>query len=254
MSHEANASPGERYSFQPHPHQDQDNNSESSGDQCQRQAKKESSDEDMINPKKKRLASGGGQGPTDRRTATGYMPIEDYGLIGNLRTSAMVATDGGLDYMCWPNFDSPSVFCRILDKDKGGHFIINPKHDDLCTTKQHYLPASNVLQTRYLKEEGVMNVVDFLPRPNNKSMDAEYHAKVIASKHTGDVPERSDLKQWLVRRVECMRGEVDVNVEVCPAFSKSNEKHQCDQCSRTYRLRTGQAYDGDSQSWRGRRT
>jgi len=99
----------------------------------------------------------------------------------------MVASDGGLDYMCWPNFDSPSVFCRILDKDKGGHFLINPKNDDLCTTKQHYLPASNVLQTRYLKEEGVMNVVDFLPRPDNKGMDAQYHAQVLASKHTGDV-------------------------------------------------------------------
>jgi hypothetical protein len=234
MSHDDNASQGERLlrdvtnSFQLRPRQDPDNSSESPKEHSQPQDKKESSDEDMINPKKKRLASGGGQGPTDRRTATGYMPIEDYGLIGNLRTCAMVATDGGLDYMCWPNFDSPSVFCRILDKDKGGHFTINPKHDDLCTTKQHYLPASNVLQTRYLKEEGVMNVVDFLPRPNNKTMDAEYHAKVIASKHTGDVPERPDLKQWLVRRVECMRGEVDVSVEVCPAFSKSCEKYQSD--------------------------
>ena len=181
---------------------------------------KANSEEDMMDPRKKRLASVGGQGPTDRRTATGYMPIEDYGLIGNLRTCAMVATDGGLDYMCWPNFDSPSIFCRILDKDKGGHFTISPKDDDLCTTKQQYLPGCNVLQTRYLKEEGVMNVVDFLPRPNNKTMDADYHARVMRSKHTGDVTERSDLKKWLVRRVECMRGEVDVNVEVCPAFSK----------------------------------
>jgi GH15 family glucan-1,4-alpha-glucosidase len=59
-----------------------------------------------------------------------------------------------------PNFDSPSVFCRILDKDKGGHFTITPSGSDLCTTKQHYLPASNILQTRYLKEDGVMNVID----------------------------------------------------------------------------------------------
>lgn len=76
--------------------------------------------EDVINPKEKRLASAGRQGPTARRTATGYMPvcdqslvdmnrdptnrtkqIEDYGLIGNLRTCAMIASDGGLDYMCW---------------------------------------------------------------------------------------------------------------------------------------------------------
>lgn len=252
MLHDDSASPGERQlrdvnnSSQHRSRQDLDNSSESSGKYGRQQTKEESGDEDMIHPKKKRLASEGGQGPTDRRTATGYMPIEDYGLIGNLRTCAMVATDGGLDYMCWPNFDSPSVFCRILDKDKGGHFTISPKQDDLCTTKQHYLPASNVLQTRYLKEEGVMNVVDFLPRPNNKTMDAEYHARVIASKHTGDVPERPDLKQWLVRRVECMRGEVDVNVEVCPAFSESNETDHFHQRSQVNRLRAGQAYDGDS--------
>ncbi len=91
--------------------------------------------------------------------------------------------------------------------------------------KQHYLPASNVLQTRYLKDEGVMNVVDFFPRPNNKTADNEYHANVTASDHTGNVPERSDLKKWLVRRVECMRGSVDVNVEVFPAFNYAQDKH-----------------------------
>lgn len=243
VSHGHDTSAGERLfkdvtnSFKLRPGQDPAYGSELYREHNEREQTKESKEEDMINPKKKRLASGG-QGPADRRTATGYMPIEDYGLIGNLRTCAMVASDGGLDYMCWPNFDSPSVFCRILDKDKGGHFTINPKHEDLCTTKQHYLPASNVLQTRYLKEEGVMNVVDFLPRPNNKGMDAQYHAQVLASKHTGDVAERTDLRKWLVRRVECMRGEVDVNVEVCPAFSKCFRVYSRHSHSLPYRLCT----------------
>ncbi|KAH4177398.1 hypothetical protein HBH43_051650 [Parastagonospora nodorum] len=160
-----------------------------------------------------------------RRAANGYMPIEDYGLIGNMRTCAMVATDGGLDYMCWPHFDSPSVFCRILDKDKGGHFSISPTTHDLSTTKQHYLPASNILQTRYLKEDGVLNLIDFFPRPDNKALDAEYHARVVASDHTGNVSDRPDLKKWLVRRVECMRGHMDVNVEVFPAFNYAQDKH-----------------------------
>lgn len=114
----------------------------------------------------------------------------------------------------------------MLDKDKGGHFTINPGQDQLCTTKQHYLPSSNILQTRYLHEDGVMNVVDFFPRPNNKANDAEFHAKVLRGKQRGEVlnpsDERSDLKKWLVRRVECMRDQVDVNVEVFPAFSKCN--------------------------------
>jgi GH15 family glucan-1,4-alpha-glucosidase len=62
--------------------------------------------------------------------------------------------------ICRPHFDSPSVFCRILDQEKGGHFTVSPTSDDLCTTKQQYLPASNILQTRYLKEDGVMNLLD----------------------------------------------------------------------------------------------
>ncbi len=123
-----------------------------------------------------------------------------------------------------PDFDSPSVFARMLDRDKGGHFTISPSEDRLCTTKQQYLPSSNILQTRYLHEDGVLNVLDFFPRPNNEAMDADFHAKVLKGKQKGEVvndrEERSDLKKWLVRRVECMRGEVDVNVEVFPAFSE----------------------------------
>jgi GH15 family glucan-1,4-alpha-glucosidase len=195
-----------------------------SGTEIYRQHSNKEEKEKMQNPKVKRYGSGAATS-SSRRTANGYMPIEDYGLIGNMRTTAMVALDGGLDYMCWPYFDSPSVFCRILDKEKGGHFTIGPTSEDLCTTKQQYLPASNILQTRYLKEEGVMNVVDFFPRPNNRNLDDEYHAHVVKSEHTGKVPERPDLKKWLVRRVECMRGSVDVSVEVMPAFNYAQDKH-----------------------------
>lgn len=198
-----------------------------SGTELYRQHSDNSKKKEMQDPAIKRPEAGA-QVSSSRRNANGYMPIEDYGLIGNMRTCAMVATDGGIDYMCWPYFDSPSVFCRILDKRKGGHFTISPTSDDLCTTKQHYLPASNILQTRYLKDEGVMNVVDFFPRPNNKTLDNEYHANVTASEHTGNVPERPDLKKWLVRRVECMRGSIDVIVEVFPAFNYAQDKHTTD--------------------------
>lgn len=111
----------------------------------------------------------------------------------------------------------------MLDKDKGGHFSISPRPGHLCTTKQQYLPSSNILQTRHLHEDGVMNVIDFFPRPNSKANDAAYHEKVVHGKQKGEVcntgDERSDLKKWLVRRVECMRGEVDVEIELFPAFS-----------------------------------
>ncbi|KAF1979500.1 glycosyl hydrolase [Bimuria novae-zelandiae CBS 107.79] len=140
-----------------------------------------------------------------QRTQSGKWPVEDYGLIGNMRTCALVATDG-------------------VNKDKGGHFSIGPAAGQLCTTKQHYLPTSNLLETRHLNEDGVMNVVNFFPRPNNKVNDAAYHGKVVHGKQRGEMcntsDERPDLKKWLVRRVECMRGEADVELELFPAFNK----------------------------------
>ncbi|KAF1963500.1 Six-hairpin glycosidase [Byssothecium circinans] len=164
-----------------------------------------------------------------RRSTTGYLPVEDYGLIGNMRTCALVGTDGGIDFMCWPHFDSPSVFARMLDKDKGGHFTISPAQSQLCTTKQQYLPSSNILQTRYLHEDGVMNLVDFFPRPNNSVLDAEFHARVLKSRHDGKglggEGERPDMRKWLVRRVECLRGEIDVDVELFPGFNYAQDKH-----------------------------
>ncbi|KAL0960423.1 hypothetical protein HGRIS_005466 [Hohenbuehelia grisea] len=75
-----------------------------------------------------------------------YVAIADHGLIGNLRTAALVSIDGSVESYCVPNFDSPSIFARILDKDKGGHFSITPTIS--FTTKQNYLPSSNVLQTK----------------------------------------------------------------------------------------------------------
>lgn len=112
----------------------------------------------------------------------------------------------------------------MLDKDKGGHFSIGPAAGQLCTTKQQYLPASNILQTRHLHEDGVMNVIDFFPRPNSTTADAAYHEKVVHGKQRGEIckdhDERPDLKRWLVRRVESLRGEVDVEVELFPAFSE----------------------------------
>ncbi|KAK4155511.1 Six-hairpin glycosidase-like protein [Chaetomidium leptoderma] len=157
-----------------------------------------------------------------RRSGAGYLPIENYGLIGNMRTCALVGMDGSVDFMCWPEFDSPSVFCRLLDKDKGGYFSIHPAAHLSCTTKQQYLPSSNILQTRYIHEDGVVDVVDFFPRPKS--------AKVIfkgpkqgAYREMTSVQE--ELKQWLVRRVECIRGRLQLDVEIFPAFDYATEPH-----------------------------
>lgn len=134
-----------------------------------------------------------------------YIAISDHALIGNLRTAALVSTDGSIESYCVPNFDSPSVFARILDKKKGGHFSISPKGP--FTTKQNYLPSSNVVQTKFLNEEGVIGVTDFLPR------------NPAAAAH-------KPLLHWLIRRVEVVRGHQSLRVECAPAFNYALAEHR----------------------------
>jgi len=144
--------------------------------------------------------------PKDERD---YIPLADHGLIGNLRTAALVSLDGSIESYCVPHFDSPSVFARILDKDKGGHFSISPLLP--FTTKQNYLPSSNVLQTKYMNDKGVVSVTDFLPRPRrDKSPNASTPKPLLP---------------WLVRRIECIRGTLPMHVQCAPAFNYARSTH-----------------------------
>ncbi|KIM83492.1 glycoside hydrolase family 15 protein [Piloderma croceum F 1598] len=138
--------------------------------------------------------------PTDR----GYVPISDHALIGNLRTAALVSLDGSIESYCVPNFDSPSVFARILDKDKGGHFSITPRAP--FTTKQNYFPSSNVLQTKFLNDKGVVNITDYLPRKPSSETNVPFLF-------------------WLIRRVEVVRGSFPLRMECAPAFDYARAKH-----------------------------
>lgn len=143
-------------------------------------------------------------------------------MIGNMHTCALVGMDGSVDFMCWPDFDSPSVFCRLLDKDKGGFFSISPPQDVNCTTKQQYLPSSCILQTRYIHEDGVVDLVDFFPRPKSAQVMTKGY-KQTAFREATKVQE--ELKKWLVRRVECIRGSLTLDVEIFPAFGYGAEPH-----------------------------
>src|SRR5689334_4871059 len=114
-----------------------------------------------------------------------YLPIEDHGLIGNMHTAALVGRDGTIDWLCLPHFDSPSLFAAILDDKKGGYFRIAPVAADRAARKQMYWPDTNVLITRFLLGEGVVEVIDYMPVALRK----------------GDPGFRQ-----LVRRVEAVRG------------------------------------------------
>jgi GH15 family glucan-1,4-alpha-glucosidase len=129
--------------------------------------------------------------------------IAEHGLIGDLRTAALVSTDGSVDWFCSPRFDSPSVFGALLDPEKGGHCTIRPS-GTTYTTKQLYLPDTAVLITRFLSEDGVGEVVDFMPpAPGN-----------------GPAPHR------LVRMVTCIRGALTFDVTVAPRFDYGRRTHE----------------------------
>jgi len=89
----------------------------------------------------------------------GYLSIEEHGIIGDLHTAALVGVDVTIDRLCLPKFDAPSVFASILDDEKGGHLGLQPL--DYMRSQQLYLPDTNVLLTRFLSPEGVVEVLNF---------------------------------------------------------------------------------------------
>jgi GH15 family glucan-1,4-alpha-glucosidase len=91
-----------------------------------------------------------------------FEPIENYGVIGNMRSIAVVGVNGSIDFLCYPNFDSPSVFAALLDDEKGGCFQIQPQLKKR-RVRQLYLPDTNILLTRFLAEEGVAELTDYMP-------------------------------------------------------------------------------------------
>ena len=88
--------------------------------------------------------------------------IDDHGVIGDLRTCALIANDGTIDYLCWPELDSPSVFAALLDSDEAGLFSLAPDWPN-ARRQQLYLPDTNILQTRWLDDEGVAEITDYMP-------------------------------------------------------------------------------------------
>jgi GH15 family glucan-1,4-alpha-glucosidase len=134
----------------------------------------------------------------------GYQPIENYGIIGNMHTAALVGNDGSIDWFCYPRFDSPSLFAAIVDCSKGGRFQIAPTTRGI-THKQFYWPDTNVLVTRFLSPDGVGQITDFMPVVVSEA-EAGYH--------------------WLIRRVNVVRGSMGFRVACCPAFNYARDPHQ----------------------------
>jgi GH15 family glucan-1,4-alpha-glucosidase len=135
-----------------------------------------------------------------------YQPIENYGIIGNMHSVALVGMNGSIDWLCLPRFDSPSIFGAILDDQKGGRFALAPCIEDQAVThKQFYWPETNVLITRFVSAHGVGEVVDYMP--------------------VGLAPGEHGY-HWLIRRVRMMRGAMTFVMECSPAFNYARTPHE----------------------------
>src|SRR5215204_5894222 len=135
-----------------------------------------------------------------RDSPSTYAPIEDYGIIGDLHTVALVSKSGSIDFLCLPSFDSPSVFAALLDAERGGRFQIAPQLDD-AVQRQLYLPDTNVLLTRFLSDGGVAEVSDFMP------------------------VEDAGVAHNVVRRAKTVRGEIRFGMRCDPRFDYARAPH-----------------------------
>ncbi|HEY7415675.1 MAG TPA: glycoside hydrolase family 15 protein, partial [Ktedonobacteraceae bacterium] len=133
-----------------------------------------------------------------------YLPIEDYGIIGDLHTVALVGKNGSIDWYCVPAFDAPSVFGALLDTQKGGYFQIEPRDTSVESRKQHYIPDTNILVTRFLAEGGVGEVTDFMPIQQAMKATARH---------------------GIVRAVHVVNGSLSFNMVCRPAFNYARDSH-----------------------------
>ncbi len=127
----------------------------------------------------------------------GPLKIQDYAIIGDCRGAALIGRDGSLDWLCWPRFDSPAIFARLLDRDRGGHWQIGPCPPGRI--KRRYVGNSNVLETLFDTPSGTAVLIDLMPVASE-----EYKRRVIIPDHE------------ILRQIECVSGEVQVEANFQP--------------------------------------
>src|SRR5687768_16380175 len=155
-----------------------------------------------------------------------YQPIENYGIIGDLHSVALGGMDGSIDWLCLPDFDSPSVFAAILDDEKGARFKIAPASGGV-TRKQLYWPAPYARVTRFFTPDGVAEIADYMPV--HVSMNGHGRCQ-------------------LVRRIKVVRGEMVFRMECSPAYNYARDDHKTEiteggACSHSGQLSLGLATD-----------
>src|SRR4029453_7238552 len=131
-----------------------------------------------------------------------FEPIENYGVIGNMQSIALVGMNGSIDFFCYPGFDSPTVFAALLDDQRGGRFEIRPQIGDM-RVRQLYFPDTNILLTRFLSEEGVAELTDYMPVQKNAGQPNQ-----------------------IVRILSVIRGNVKFKMSCQPRFNYAASDHE----------------------------
>ena len=132
-------------------------------------------------------------GPVQGLHASEFPAIGDYAVIGDCRSAALVSKYGSIDWLCWPRFDSPSIFAALLDRERGGAWSISPV--GAYSVARRYIPNTNILETRFETSTGTVVLTDLMPVRENSSL----------------VPDHE-----IIRQVECTSGEVEIEVQLTP--------------------------------------
>lgn len=132
-----------------------------------------------------------------RRSALPWPKIDDYGIIGDCRSAALVSREGSIEWLCWPRFDKPSIFAALLDRELGGHWRISPVAPS--TIKRRYAPDSNVLETHFSTPSGSAVLTDMMTSGSNR-----FHLKEMLPDHE------------IIRRITGVDGDVELEIEFLP--------------------------------------
>jgi alpha,alpha-trehalase len=149
------------------------------------------------------------------KNLSNYQPINSYGVIGDCHSVVLISPDGSVDWGCLPDFDSPALFCRLLDAERGGYFKIAP-NDESIPSSQRYLRNSNVLQTRFASIAGEIVLTDFMPVETLSAWPYRGMNNNTWTREDGSC-------HCLVRSVECTHGELPVTMtlKVSPNYAAS---------------------------------
>ena len=139
--------------------------------------------------------------------------IDDYGIIGDCRSAALVARDGSLDWLCWPRFDKPSIFAALVDRERGGHWRISPVGP--ASVKRNYVPDSNILETHFTNDSGNAILTDLMPSSSRAS-----HEVIMLPDHE------------ILRKLTCGTGELEFKIEFSPREEYGRNKVRLLQCGK----------------------